>query len=172
MARSHPHGQRNVHLMRGTTFTSQLWTSLGQLMGTTVHHTTAYNPDANGMVERLHRTLKAALMSRCNSSTWSSQLPWALLGLRTTPKKGLDSSPAEMVFGEPLIVPSEFFPDAPSSNDINHLRNIVRKLAPCKQMYKSPEHRCIPRDLNSTKHVFLRTDAQTPPLTPHYSSPY
>ncbi|KAK3895735.1 hypothetical protein Pcinc_000658 [Petrolisthes cinctipes] len=28
----------------GTTFTSHLWTFLGQLMGTTVHHTTAYNP--------------------------------------------------------------------------------------------------------------------------------
>ncbi|KAK3892983.1 hypothetical protein Pcinc_003162 [Petrolisthes cinctipes] len=42
---------------RGTTFTLHLWTSLGQLIGTTVHHTTAYNPEANSMVERLHRTL-------------------------------------------------------------------------------------------------------------------
>ncbi|KAK3895895.1 hypothetical protein Pcinc_000503 [Petrolisthes cinctipes] len=157
---------------RGTTFTSHLWTSLGQLMGTTVHHTTAYNPEANGMVERLHRTLKAALMSRCNSYTWSSQLPWALLGLRTTPKEDLDASPAEMVFSEPLVVPGEFFPDAPSSNDINHLRNIVGKLAPCKQTYKPPDHCYIPRDLHSTKHVFLRTDAQTPPLTPPYSGLY
>ncbi|KAK3874725.1 hypothetical protein Pcinc_020359 [Petrolisthes cinctipes] len=154
-----------------TTFTSHLWTSLGQLMGTTVHHTTAYNPEANGMVERLHRTLKAALMSRCNNSTWSSQLPWVLLSLRTTPK-GLDASPAEMVFGEPLVVPGEFFPDAPSNNDISRLRNIVGKLAPCKQTYKPPDHCYIPRDLHSTKHVFLRTDAQTPPLMPPYSGPY
>ncbi|KAK3893046.1 hypothetical protein Pcinc_003124 [Petrolisthes cinctipes] len=54
---------------RGTTFTSQLWTSLGQLIGATVHHTTACNPKANGIVERFHRTLKAALMSRCNNSS-------------------------------------------------------------------------------------------------------
>ncbi|KAK3881459.1 hypothetical protein Pcinc_014115 [Petrolisthes cinctipes] len=157
---------------RGTTFTSHLWSSLGQLMGTTVHHTTAYNPEANGIVKRLHRTLKAALMSRCNNSTWSSQLPWVLLGLRTTPKEGLDASPAEMVFGEPLVVPGEFFPDAQSNNDISRLRNIVGKLAPCKQTYKPPDHCYIPRDLHSTKHVFLRTDAQTPPLTPPYSGPY
>ncbi|KAK3885064.1 hypothetical protein Pcinc_010718 [Petrolisthes cinctipes] len=157
---------------RGTTFTSHLWTSLGQLMGTTVHHTTAYNPEANGILERLHRTLKAALMSRCNNSTWSSQLPWVLLGLRTTPKEGLDASPAEMVFGEPLVVLGEFFPDAPSNNNISRLRNIVGKLAPCKQTYKPPDHCYIPRDLDSTKHVFLRTDAQTPPLTPPYSGLY
>ncbi|KAK4327550.1 hypothetical protein Pmani_001957 [Petrolisthes manimaculis] len=103
---------------RGTTFTLQLWTSLGQLWGTSIHHTTAYNPKANGMVERFHRTLKAALMSRCSNSTWFAQLPWVLLGLRTAPKKGLEVSPAEMVYGDPLVIPGEFFPEAPHNDDI------------------------------------------------------
>ncbi|ROT85280.1 gag pol polyprotein [Penaeus vannamei] len=31
----------------GPAFTSQLWTSLGELMGSTIHHTTSYNPEAN-----------------------------------------------------------------------------------------------------------------------------
>ena len=53
---------------RGTYFPSQLWRSLGVLLDTSIHHTTAYNPEANGMVERFHRTLKAALMSRCTNS--------------------------------------------------------------------------------------------------------
>jgi len=79
-----------VHMTsdRGTSFTSQLWMSLGQLLGTSIHHTTAYNPEAKGMVERFHRTLKAALMSRCSNSMWFSQLPW-VLGLRTTPKDSM-----------------------------------------------------------------------------------
>ncbi|XP_076044685.1 uncharacterized protein LOC143027300 [Oratosquilla oratoria] len=156
---------------RGTTFTSKLWTSLGQLLGTSVHHTTAYNPEANGMVERFHRTLKAALISRYNNATWNTQLPWVLLGLRTTPKEDLDASPAEMVFGEPLVVPGEFFPNASTNSDIRHLQNIVKEFVPCKQTYKSPEHRYVPRDLHTSKHVFLRTDAHTPPLTPPYSGP-
>ncbi|XP_037782243.1 uncharacterized protein LOC119578717 [Penaeus monodon] len=122
---------------RGTSFTSQLWTSLGQLLGTPIYHTTAYNPEANSMVERFHRTLKVALMSQCSNSMWFSQLPWVLLGLRTTPKEGIDVSPAEMVFGDPLVVPGEFFPNAPSSNDIARLRRIVGKFAPCKQTYRS-----------------------------------
>ncbi|XP_076029133.1 uncharacterized protein LOC143017980 [Oratosquilla oratoria] len=119
---------------RGTIFMSQLWTSLGQLLGTSFHHTTAYNPEANGMVERFHRTPKAALIPRCNNATWDSQLPWVLLGLRTTPKEGLDVSPAEIVFGETLVVPGEFFPDVPRNNDISRLRSIVKEFAPCKQI--------------------------------------
>ncbi|XP_076044822.1 uncharacterized protein LOC143027422 [Oratosquilla oratoria] len=142
------------------------------LLGTSVHHTTAYNLDANGMVERFHRTLKAALISRFNNVNWNTQLPWILLGLRTTPKEGLDVSPAEMVFGKPLVLPGEFFPDAPTNNDINHLQSIDKEFTPCKQTYKSPEHRCISQDLHTSKHVFLRTDAYTLPLAPPYSSPY
>ncbi|XP_076069234.1 uncharacterized protein LOC143041292 [Oratosquilla oratoria] len=138
---------------RGNTFTSQLWTSLGHLLGSSVNHTTAYNPEANDMVERFHRTLKAALISRCNNATWSTQLPWVLLGLCTTPKEGLDVSPAEMVFGESLVVPSEFFPDAPTNN-INRLRSIVKEFAPYKQTYKSPEHRYVPRDLHTSNMSF------------------
>lgn len=157
---------------RGPSFTSQLWTSMGELLGVGIHHTTAYNPEANGLVERFHRTLKAALMSRCRSTTWSSQLPWVLLGLRTAPKEGLGVSSAEMVYGDALVVPGEFFPDASSCDDLARLRRIVGKFAPFKQTYRAPSHRYIPRDLHTTKYVFLRTDASKPPLTPPYTGPY
>ncbi|XP_068238499.1 uncharacterized protein [Palaemon carinicauda] len=46
---------------RGTTFTSQLWTSLANLLGITLHLATASNTPASGMVECFHRTLKADL---------------------------------------------------------------------------------------------------------------
>ena len=53
--------------------------------------------------------MKAALTSRCAGSEWYFHLPWVMLGLRTCPKEGLNVSPAEMVFGETLAVPGEFF---------------------------------------------------------------
>ncbi|XP_076028475.1 uncharacterized protein LOC143017573 [Oratosquilla oratoria] len=124
------------------------------------------------MVDQFHRTLKAALMSRYNNATWCTQLPWVFLGLRTTPKEGLDVSPAEMVFGDLIMVPGEFFPDTPTSNDISCQRSIVKEFAPCKETCKLSEHRCIPRDLYKIKHIFLRTDAHTPSLTPPYFCPY
>ena len=66
---------------RGTPFTSNLWTGLCQQLGIEVQRTMTYNPEANGMVEQLHRTLKAALMTKCNTEDWVTNLPWILLGL-------------------------------------------------------------------------------------------
>ena len=84
---------------RGSVFTSDIWSSLAKLLGVNLHYTTAYHPQANGMVERWHRTLKASLTARCSGSDWHTQLPWVLLGLRTMPKEGLNHSAAEMVYG-------------------------------------------------------------------------
>ncbi|XP_066947155.1 igE-binding protein-like [Macrobrachium rosenbergii] len=102
---------------RGPAFLSELWVSLARLMGTTLHSTTAYNPAANGMVERTHRSLKAALMTCCTDENWKAQLPWVLLGLRTAPRANGDESPAEKVYGKTLAVPGEFFPTEPDDLD-------------------------------------------------------
>jgi transposase InsO family protein len=72
---------------RGPQFTSQLWMSISRLLGTQHHHTTAYHPQSNGLVERFHRHLKSALRARLTGPTWTQELPWVLLGIRTVPKK-------------------------------------------------------------------------------------
>ena len=154
---------------RGPAFISRLWTSLGELMGTNIHHTTSYNPSANGMVERTHRTLKAALMARCTGPDWKAQLPWVLLGVRTSPKEGLHVSPAEMVFGETLVVPGEFFPIPDKSAHHDHLarlRQIVGKYRPCVQTHKTLPPRHLPKSLHACQYVFIRKDAHRAPLTP------
>ncbi|XP_066950833.1 uncharacterized protein [Macrobrachium rosenbergii] len=87
---------------RGPAFLSELWVALACLMGTTLHSTTAYNPAANGMVERAHRSLKASLMACCINDNWKAQLPWVLLGLLTTPRAEGEVSPAEKVYSETL----------------------------------------------------------------------
>ena len=84
---------------RGTPFTSNLWTGLCQQLGIKARRTTTYNPEANGMVERLHRTLIETLMTKCDTDNWVTNLPWVLLGLRTTPKEGTNATAAEMAYG-------------------------------------------------------------------------
>ena len=66
--------------------------------------------------------MKAALRARLTGPNWVNELPWVLLGLRTTPKEDLDTSPAELVYGSPLAVPRDFFPDSPQ--EPQHLRQL------------------------------------------------
>ena len=94
----------------GSVFTSDIWSSLAKLLRVNLHYTTAYHPQANIMLERFHRTLKASLTARCSGYDWRTQLPWVLLGLRTMPKDSLIHSAAELVYGQPLVVLGEFFP--------------------------------------------------------------
>ncbi|XP_068206203.1 uncharacterized protein [Palaemon carinicauda] len=98
------------------------------LLGITLHQTSTYNPDADGMVERFHRTLKPALMSRCKDSNWFTQLPWVLLGLRTTHKDALGVSAAEIVYGDLSVVPAEF--SIPATSLCENLVHATRLTSP------------------------------------------
>ena len=64
---------------RGPQFVSDLWAAMSTLLGTSLHPTTAYHPQANGLVERMHRTLKGSLKARLTSPHWVDELPWVLL---------------------------------------------------------------------------------------------
>jgi hypothetical protein len=69
--------------------------------------TTAYHPQANGLVKQAHRQLKEALKTRGATTDWPAHLPWALLGLHAAPKEISGVSSAEAVFGQPLVLPGE-----------------------------------------------------------------
>ncbi|GBM98579.1 hypothetical protein AVEN_227595-1 [Araneus ventricosus] len=47
---------------RGSQFASDVFHSLAKTFGIRLSHTAAYHPQANGAIERWHRTLKAAIM--------------------------------------------------------------------------------------------------------------
>ena len=49
---------------RGSQFTSSLWSEIAAHLGVKLHYTSAYHPQANGMIESFHRTLKTALKAR------------------------------------------------------------------------------------------------------------
>jgi hypothetical protein len=49
---------------RGLQFTSNLWFNLCEMLHISHRQTTAYHPESNGAVERLHRRLKDALRAR------------------------------------------------------------------------------------------------------------
>ncbi|XP_068237150.1 uncharacterized protein [Palaemon carinicauda] len=103
---------------RGTTFTSELWASLMNLQGLTNHQTTAYDPASNDIIEHFYRNPQSSFfMSFYKDSNWFTQLPWVLLGPRTTLTDALNILAAEMVYGDLLVIPADFFFSSATSPD-------------------------------------------------------
>ena len=158
---------------RGPQFVSELWSALARSLGTQVHRTTAYHPQANGLCERFHRSLKAALRAALTDGNWADRLPWVMLGLRSAPKEDLNASPAELVLGQPLRVPGEFLPESSAPLSFP----AVRPLPLGNSFTPTPVHHCfpqsfVPQGLMSARFVFLRHDAHRSPLRPPYDGPF
>jgi cleavage and polyadenylation specificity factor subunit 1 len=96
-----------ITLDRRSQFTLALWDSLWSTQGIKHMQSTAYHPQANGLVEQFHQRLKDALRARPATPTWTAHLPWMLLGLGAAPRKE-DISPAQPVFGTPIVLPGQF----------------------------------------------------------------
>ena len=170
---------------QGRQFVSGLWREVMSLLGITPVLTTAYHPQANGMIERVHRTLKERLMSRAashssSSASWMSHLPFVLLGLRTTVREDAGCCPADVVYGQQLRLPGDLVHGGDDdvaasavSSFSSALRSSMRRIGPILPVRRGPVmpgH--VPRALESVSHVFLRVDAVRRPLTPPYLGPF
>ena len=160
---------------RGAQFTSQLWSQMSAVLGIRLSSTTSYHPQSNGMVERFHRRLKDALKARLTGTDWFDQLPWVLLGLRTTIKDDLHCSPAELVYGAPISVPGDCLPCQPAlpvQDQLHLLHDVVGRFRPQQTTHHSaprPPGLQLPQN---TKFVFIRRDGHKPPLSPAYDGPF
>lgn len=161
---------------RGSQFISELWANIAELLGIKLHHTTSYHPQANGLVERFHRQLKASLKARLTGPNWADELPWVLLGIRVQPKEDINASPAEMVYGAPLVVPGEFisaFPSQPQAAEhLRQLHNKVGKLIPHPMSRHAHVKTAIPKVLQTAKYVFIKKGGHRNPLQRPYEGPF
>lgn len=159
---------------QGKQFESALFKSLLKIFGINRIRTTAFHPQSNGQIERWHRTLKAALIARGGSTTWTDELPTVLLGLRTTIRN--DMSPAMMTYGSTLRIPSDFFmPTQLKVDDADYVRSLVRtmtSLSPSTRTNTQQSKPFIHKELANCTHVFVRNDTVRKPLIPPYDGPY
>ncbi|XP_035233345.1 uncharacterized protein LOC118205164 [Stegodyphus dumicola] len=141
---------------------SELLTSLTKFLGTHKTGTTAFHPICNGIVERIHRQLKASI--KCDATVrWSEVLPSVLLGMRSCIKEDIESSSAKMVYGTCLKLPGEFFRNSfsnvvPPKDFVDNLRQQMRLIRASPASRHSSSNVFIHDDLLTISHVFFRRD--------------
>lgn len=163
---------------QGRQFESCLFKQLNYLTGTNHLRTTAYHPSANGMVERSHRQLKAAIKCHQNNR-WTETLPTVLLGIRAAWRDDLKSTSAELVYGEPLRLPGEFLT---SNNNtakcddaaefIKDLRHHIQQIRPVNGTRHGEKKNFVFKDLATTEYVFIRHDGPKNGIQMPYDGPY
>jgi hypothetical protein len=79
---------------------------------------TSYNPQSNGVIERVHqvlgdmlRTFELEEQELCTKDPFGSFLSAAAYAIRSTYHTVLEASPAELVFGRHMLLPVKFNAD-------------------------------------------------------------
>ena len=168
---------------RGSQFSSSIWTQLMSQWGIKSLMTTAYHPEANGLVERLHRRLKEALLalSKDHPVEWYWKLPLALLAIRTTLKPDIGASPADLVFGDALALPGDVVQTADPADEqsrqrqaalLANLRVEVSRLQPTPTSAHRKPKLYIPGELETATHVFVRRGGVQSSLSAPYEGPF
>ncbi|CAB0012867.1 unnamed protein product [Nesidiocoris tenuis] len=130
-----------IHCDQGRQFMSELFSSLAKLCGSQIQRTTPYHPQAQGKIERFHRTLKAAIRAH-GQKKWTEVLPAILLGIRASIKLDANASIAEMLYGMPLRLPGDFFNETSALEEdpqefVRELKKRMEELKPTPETQKS-----------------------------------
>lgn len=162
---------------QGRQFESDLFNRLLRHCAISRNRTTSYHPCANGMIERVHRQLKAAIM--CHGDSWLSSLPLVLLGMRAALKEDIKASAAELLYGETLRLPGEMLVPSPNANSLDdpadyvvRLRLKMSELRPVQASHHSTPKNFTFKDLSTASHAFLRDDTVRRSLQPPYTGPF
>ena len=121
---------------QGANLTSNLFKGLQDQLGIHVDYSPIYYPQANGLIERSHQTIKNSIkaslvdMGDKYQGNWIYYLPWALLGIRSSFNADLGTSPMEMTLGKHVQLPGTILadPEEVKSNQDIDVAAMLRKL--------------------------------------------
>lgn len=159
---------------QGTQFEGSLFLTLSQSYGFKHIHTTSYHPQANGLIERFHRSLKTSLRCLSIKGDWVTALPMVLLGWRNTVHSASGSSPAKLLFGIGTTFPAELFGTSLEVPDesLNVARQFFLESDTNPSFGASTVHKSyVPKSMFSSKFVWLQS-RDTYHMKPRYLGPF
>ena len=151
------HGTGSVLVTdQGRSFTSVFFKETCKILGIKQVNTSAYHPQANGTIERYHKTMNQGLSHYVNASgtNWDIVVPFYLMAYRANTHGTIGYSPYHLLHGREMILTTsqdlraELSPDVRESESANRLENLKSTL---KTAYKSV------RENNYKSHVTNKT---------------
>uniref|UniRef100_A0ABD2W6Y3 Uncharacterized protein n=1 Tax=Trichogramma kaykai TaxID=54128 RepID=A0ABD2W6Y3_9HYME len=122
--------------------------------------------------------MKSALIAHSNND-WVSCLPLVLLGIRSSFKEDIKSTIAELVYGESLRLPSEFFcsdssTDRPGGHQevLSDLRKYFSDLRPSPASRHGNPSTFVFKELKDCTHAYLKDCRFLKALQSPYTGPY
>ncbi|CAM5139667.1 unnamed protein product [Eretmochelys imbricata] len=97
----------SIDSYQGTHFTGRVMKKACKALGIKQRFHIPYHPESSGMVERMNRTMKAALTKAVlDTRGWASMLPVVLYRIRGSPNRLIQLTPFERMIGRAMRMPS------------------------------------------------------------------
>ena len=123
---------------QGSNFLSEIFTNVCKLLKIRKIKCTAYHPQSNGALERIHRVLVEYL--RCfileNQTNWDKWLPYATFMFNTMPHTATGFTPHELLFGRKPNIPGVLQKEPPDTQYTydNYVKELQSRLQSNYQM--------------------------------------
>ena len=167
----------------GGSFSANLWKDIMAKLNIEVTYSPLYRPQAVGMLERQHRSLKDSLkaaiedMGQKYQDKWMDFLPLVLLGRSASLQPDIGASPSEMTFGTNVKIPGQLLSDLTDKDSVESLKNLLHETkkntlrAVSQPSRHNPPERPLPGIPDGVTHVYTKQH-QTTGLQTAFQGPF
>ena len=150
-------------------------------LGIQHNYTTAYHPQANGLVERTNKIIKVAFRALDDQRQWADILPLVNLFINNQICDTNLYTPHQMLYGQAAILPGEFyFRNETNTTDralLNPLQELHIYFENMRQFHRTARPQEVPNpyfdtNLYTIPDVLIRNDGKKSSLARKYVGPY